>query len=59
VFYGTYSYGGVKSILAKALDLEPLPLVLTPSADEPTRYRFARSAEELLANTREAGDEPH
>ena len=58
VFYGTYSYKGVKSILAKALDLEPLPIALTPD-DEKRTYRFARSAGELLASAVEGSNEPH
>ena len=59
VFYGTHSYGGVKSILAKALDFEPLPLVLTASTENPTSYQFARSIDELLARTEEVGHEPN
>jgi transposase len=64
VFYGTYSYKGVKSILAKALDLEPLPIALMPDAtgdvnDNRPSYRFARSASELLAASMEVHDEPH
>jgi hypothetical protein len=59
VFYGTYSYQGVKSILAKGLDLEPLPIALTESDDESASYRFARSAKELLASLEETHDEPH
>ena len=48
-FYGTYSYQGIKSILAKALDLEPLPEV--PVRPEPgAPPRFARNVDEILAN---------
>ena len=67
VFYGTYSYQGVKSILAKALDLLPLPVVVIASVtdgldevdEERPVYRFARSARELLTSTVEVCDESH
>lgn len=59
LFYGTYSYQGIKSILSKALDLEPLPVALAQRPDEPERYRFARTATELLASALEGHDEPH
>ncbi|MCP4201064.1 MAG: hypothetical protein GY769_03935 [bacterium] len=58
-FYGTYSYQGVKSILAKALDLEPLPLVPMPSRGDDAAPRFARNVRELLASKLEGCDEPH
>jgi transposase len=60
VFYGTYSYKGVKSILDKTLDLEPLPIALTQEdpSDEHSTYQFARSVSELLA-AMEVSDEPH
>jgi hypothetical protein len=58
-FFGTYSYQGVKSILAKALDFEPLPEVLLPAPDPDMCPRFARSAAELLASQREVPYESH
>lgn len=58
-FFGTYSYKGVKAILARALDLEPLPQVVLPSGDAEKRPRFARSVKELLAARSEVQDEPH
>ncbi len=59
MFYGTYSYKGVKSILAKELDFEPLPVIMSASTDEPPTYQFARSGKELLASIKEPYDEPH
>ena len=58
-FYGTYSYQGVKSILAKALDFEPLPTVVVPLGPADARPRFARNSQELLAARLEMWDEPH
>jgi len=48
-FYGNYSYRGIKNILAKALDLQPLP----PTLFDPPRARparFARSPAEIINN---------
>ena len=59
VFYGVFSYQGVKSILTKALDLEPLPTAPLPFQDGESSPRFARSAEELLASVVEGAHEPH
>ena len=59
LFFGTYSYQGVKSILAKALDLEPLPQVLLPAGEPGASPRFARSAAELLASHMEVSHESH
>lgn len=61
-FFGTYSYGGIKAILRKALDLEPLPMIVTPltSPGEPPRY--ARSISDLVAHKlqqEEVRYEPH
>jgi len=58
-FFGTYSYQGVKSILARALDFEPLPSVPMPLRGSDTAPRFARSMRELLAAKLEEYDEPH
>lgn len=57
-FYGSYSYQGVKSILAKALDLEPLPMALAPDNGRPS-YRFARTASELFSAVVEVSNESH
>jgi transposase len=58
-FFGTYSYQGVKAILAKALDFEPLPEVLLPAREPGERPRFARSVAELLASQMEVSHESH
>jgi len=58
-FFGTYSYKGVKAILSRALDLEPLPQVVLPHQGPAKTPRFARSVEELLAARLEVHDEPH
>ena len=58
-FFGTYSYKGIKTLLSKALDLEPLPQVVLPHQDQAETPRFARSVEELLAARLEVQDEPH
>lgn len=54
--YGTLSYRGVKSILTKALDFEPLPIMATPSGlSSPT---YARNLQEML-DASEDNHEPH
>jgi hypothetical protein len=58
-FFGTYSYQGVKLILARALDFEPLPEVLLPVRKSDECPRFARSVAELLASQMEVSYEPH
>jgi transposase len=59
-FYGNYTYGGLKNILAKALDLQPLPLAAAPRSDAAqTQMRFARSIAELLHQSMEDTDEPN
>jgi len=58
-FFGTYDYRGLKSILAKALDLQPLPQVPLPLSETESRPRFARSAHELLVALTEVADESH
>jgi transposase len=49
-YFGNHTYRGVRDILKKALDREPLPLAIVPApADQPAaRPRFARTAAELL-----------
>lgn len=56
-FFGTYDYRGVKAILAKALDLDPLPQLPLPMAGAQETPRFARSTAELLASVEETSDE--
>ena len=58
-FFGTYDYRGVKTILAKALDLEPLPQLPLPMSNTEETPRFARSTAELLASISETSDESH
>lgn len=58
-YYGNFTFVGVREILRKALDLEELPAALVPSPDHPGEMRFARSADELLANHQEDSHEPH
>ena len=47
-YYGNYRYGGIKQILKKALDREPLPNVVLPARGGPEKPRFARDVRELL-----------
>jgi hypothetical protein len=58
-FYGTYSYKGVKNILVRALDLEPLPLAAAPAEASQESFRFARKVSELLDRPLEKTDEPN
>lgn len=57
LYFGTLSYRGVKSILSKALDLEPLPVVTVLSDVAPRTH--ARNLRELLDASVEANHEPH
>jgi len=48
-YFGNHSYRGVRAILQKALDREPLPLSVVPApCADAARPRFARTATELL-----------
>jgi len=58
-FYGTYGYRGLKNILVRALDLEPLPVAAAPTNSPQESFRFARSATELLNLPLEITDEPN
>ena len=58
-FYGNYTFVGVRQILRDALDLQPLPMIPTSPPHQPGEMRFARSAQELLANHIERSNEPH
>jgi hypothetical protein len=60
-FYGNYTYPGIKNILRKALDLQPLPTVTVADeqgTDAP-RFRFARDVRELLEQRLEVTHEPN
>jgi transposase len=62
-FYGAHGYGALKGILAKGLDLEPLPVAIVPavtSASTPSPApRFARRIAELLGTDSEVTNEPN
>lgn len=58
-FYGNYKYSGIKKILKKALDKEPLPTVVLPERGEQEELRFARDPRELLSLPLEDTDAPH
>jgi len=57
-YFGTYGYAGLKNILARALDLEPLPVATVPPSAPQEHFRFARSANDLLTQL-ETDHEPH
>jgi hypothetical protein len=46
-FFGNYTYGGVKDILKKALDMQPLPVVVDEHGVHEQRPRYARDIAEL------------
>jgi transposase len=58
-FYGLHSYGGIKNILRKGLDLEPLPLVVQRAGGVLEKPRFARNIGELLELPLEETDASH
>lgn len=47
-YYGNHTYPGVRDILRKGLDREPLPVVVVPADDPADRPRYARRIGELL-----------
>jgi transposase len=58
-YYGSHSYVGLKTILEKALDLDPLPLAIVSPAEPQSKPRFARDLSELLHSPLEKNHEPH
>jgi transposase len=56
--FGTFSYQGVKNILLRALDLEPLPAGTARTGSPQESFRYARSAAELL-HGKEKSHEPN
>lgn len=58
-FYGNYDVRGLRSILAKGLDQQPLPTAVVPPATPAESPRFARSISELLSPPIEVTHEPH
>lgn len=47
-YYGNHTYPGVRDILRKGLDREPLPVAIVPARTDAERPRFARNIRELL-----------
>lgn len=58
-FFGNHTVSGLKNILRKGLDLEPLPTARLPSNAQVERPRFARNWKELLQQPLEETDEPN
>jgi transposase len=58
-FYGITDYAGVKRILVRALDLEPLPTAVEPPAGHLAQPRFARDIGDLFVHSLGGGHEPH
>ena len=58
-YFGNYSYQGIKDILRKGLDLDPLPTLVVPDRGAIDSPRFARNVQELLDFTVENNDAPH
>lgn len=58
-FYGVTRYGGIKQILVRALDREPLPNTVVPNTGDLDSPRFARNIAELMDVPVEVSDEPH
>ena len=55
-FFGNYTYRGIKNIVEKGLDSEPLPLIVSTDNDaDPPRY--ARTIEEMIQLPLEVKDE--
>mgnify|MGYP003884533827 CR=1 FL=1 len=42
-YFGNHTYRGVRDILRKGLDMQPLPMTLFAPANQPTRPRFSRA----------------
>ena len=58
-YYGSYSYGAVKNILKKGLDMKQLPNATVPASGGVQRPRFARTVQELLDLPLEKTDAPN
>jgi len=58
-YYGNYKYGGLRDILRKGLDLEPLPTAVSPGFGRLESPRYARKTEELLQLPLEVIREPN
>lgn len=57
-FYANYTYSGIRNILRDGLDYQPLPQVMTPTANDADRPRFARQPAEFLGAMKEMNHEP-
>lgn len=58
-YFGSYSYGAIKNILKKGLDMQPLPNAVVPTSTGGARPRFARTVQELLDLPLENTDAPN
>ena len=58
-YFASYTYGALKNILRKSLDLQPLPDVVLPERGRLEHLRLARDIKELLAAPLEETDAPH
>ena len=59
LYYGNFTYQGIRRILRKALDLRELPTVLVHDQGALEQPRFARSVHELIATQPEFPHEPN
>jgi hypothetical protein len=58
-YYGSYSYGAIKNILRKGLDMRELPQAVAPKSTGGERPRYARTVQELLDLPLEKTDAPN
>jgi transposase len=58
-FYGNYDVRALRSILAKGLDREPLPIAVIPADTPSGTPRFARRISELFSASMEVSHESH
>ena len=58
-FYCNFEYRGIKNMLQRGLDMEPLPNVTMPNGEQLTNPRFARKPSELLQMELEVLNEPN
>ncbi len=58
-YFGSYTYGAIKNILKKGLDMEALPNAVVPQSGRASRPRFARDIQELLDLPLEETDAPN
>ena len=57
-FYGNHTYAGLRDILRRGLDLQPLPTAVVPASATLEAPRYARTAAELLGAPLEETHEP-